>query len=571
MAYSIDGLRGYTSFEFPHGHYFEGDLSEILRMYKVLVEDYNTLVNEIVEAHRLYLEAQDFVERQERIFLDNQTKIMLRFKEVMDEANRLQQELVYWFDEATEDIRNEEQQLEELFRQLNTQQLEQMKQYFDDTIKQFAQERQHFENLFEESMDELDASFDMIIETITNNYEAFKQYIGSEFDVLTNLLAQNSNTIAEYTNGVHVNYNRLLEEYIEKLEIFRSTIIRENNLRFDAERDTTNDDFKKFKKYVDDLIAEVNEEIEKTKAINNHVLVEHIHVVSPVTRKIRKLQWALNEMYVFYRAWALRAEEYDALNLTAKQYDEWVGNLGLYPQGVGIKALDYDALAKWILLEKPDILEQVRDDITTITYEELEKNADRIVEEMTQRLEDGWGQKVVSLEAKTRVLENEINRSIEYTADVETQLKEHIAVAERAAIAIRQKFEQIDTTTSVFDGRINVLENTSSIFAGELKLLDDKILATASVFDGRMNLLDDKILATASMFDGRMNLLDDKIIATASVFDGRMNLLDNKILATASVFDGRMNTVEDAISQLVGAVLNMQEIVLKSLGGNDNG
>lgn len=69
MAYSIDGLHGYTNFEYPHTHFFDGELSEILRMYKVLTEDYNILVREIVEAHRLYIEAQSFVERQEQIFL----------------------------------------------------------------------------------------------------------------------------------------------------------------------------------------------------------------------------------------------------------------------------------------------------------------------------------------------------------------------------------------------------------------------------------------------------------------------------------------------------------------------
>ena len=101
MAYGIPGLHGVTSFEFPHAHYYDGDLTEILRMYKVVVEDYNALVNEIVEAHRLYIEAQEFVERQERIFLDNQAKIMQHFDEVIAKSEQLNEELINWFEQTT--------------------------------------------------------------------------------------------------------------------------------------------------------------------------------------------------------------------------------------------------------------------------------------------------------------------------------------------------------------------------------------------------------------------------------------------------------------------------------------
>lgn len=533
MAYSIPGLHGTTSFEFPHAHYYDGDLTEILRMYKIVVEDYNTLVNEIVEAHRLYIEAQEFVERQERIFLDNQAKIMQHFDEVIAKAEELNQQLIDWFKRTSAEQTEAMERLEILFRELNTTQLESMKNFFDTAIADFIREREAFQQRLEETMrqyqEELDASLDTIIEVIEGNNDSFKVWIGTKFDFLANVIQVLNDNITGYTLETQDLFNRLRTEYSNKLELTKQAIIRENNIRFDIERQETDEDFQELRDYVDRLIAEINAEIEKCKKIANHELVEHIHVVSPVTRKIRKLQWALNEMYVFYRAWALRAEEYDALELTAQEYDDWQGNVGLYPKGKGIKAIDYDALGKWILLEKPDILEQVRDDIEQITYEELEKNADRIVEEMTARLEEGWGQKVVSLEEQCRILENLIHGNNEYTARVEEALNIHIELAMIAENAIRR--------------RLGILEATSSVHAGRLDMID----------------------ITTSSISNRVLMLE----STTSYLNGQMDMIEEYLHTTSSTVNGRLDTLEANSQMLVDAILNMQQIVLNALKGGE--
>lgn len=536
MAYSIDGLRGYSNYEFPHSNFYENDLTEILRMYKVLTEDYNTLVNEIVEAHRLYLEAQDFVERQERIFLDNQTKIMLRFKEVMDEANRLQQELVHWFNETTSEMTDKQVELEELFRQLNAKQLEDMQNFLNTAINEFVEERKKFEQRFDELMqnyqNELDKTFESIISTIEQNHDAFKLWIGSEFETLSQMFVNNSNTIDQYTNQVKALYAQLLQEYSDKLEITRNAITRDMNDRFDAERDTTNTEFQKLVKYIDDLVKDINKRIEEAKNINYHVLTEHVHVVSPVTHKIRKLQWALNEMWYYSRAWSIRAGEYDALKLTAEQYDNWQGNLGLYPQGVGIKAIDYDSLARWILLEKPDILEQVKGDIEQITYDKLNENADRIVHEIGERVEDEYGSKVVSLEAQTRILENLINQNNEYTAQVDEALAKHIAKASEIEAEMR-------ATTSSISNRVMNLE-----------------LTTSSISNRVVNLE-----VTTSLISNQVMNLE---LTTSSISNQVVELIN-----TTSIASGRINIIETKVDELISAILNMQEIVLTALQKGD--
>lgn len=543
MAYGIPGLHGITSFEYPHAHYYDGDLAEILRMYKLLVEDYNTLVNEIVEAHRLYTEAQEFVERQEKLFLVNQAKIMQRFDEVIEKSEKLNKELIDWFKQTTDEQTEAMERLEDLFRELNYTQLESMKRFLDTAIADFIRERETFQQRLEETMKqyqgELDASFDSIIKVIEGNNESFKLWIGTKFDYLANIIQVLNDNVTGYTLETQDLFNRLRTEYSNKLEIAKQEIIRENNIRFDIEHQETDEDLQNLKDYVDELVAKINEEIEKCKKIANHELIDHIHVVSPVTRKIRKLQWALNEMYVFYRAWALRAEEYDALQITAKEYDEWQGNLGFYPEGKGIKAIDYDALGKWILLEKPDIIEQVRGDIERITYEELEKNADRIVQEMTARLEEGWGQNVVSLEEKTRILENLIHGNNEYTAKVEETLRVHIELATIAENAIKE--------------RLDTLEGASSVHAGRLDILD---ITTSSISNDVMNLH----IATSSI-SNRVSALE----STASVHAGKINMIEEYMHATSSIVNGRLDILEANSQMLVEAILNMQQIVLNAL------
>ena len=39
----------YTSFDFPHTHYYDSDLREVLAKLKLLLDDYNKLVNGLAE------------------------------------------------------------------------------------------------------------------------------------------------------------------------------------------------------------------------------------------------------------------------------------------------------------------------------------------------------------------------------------------------------------------------------------------------------------------------------------------------------------------------------------------
>lgn len=539
MAYSIDGLHGYTNFEYPHTHYFDGELSEILRMYKVLTEDYNILVREIVESHRLYIEAQNFVERQEQIFLLNQAKIVRMFENVMTEANRLQQELVEYFNIASTNMLEKQAELENLFRQLNETQLNEMQEFYTNIIRdignKFNDFNQHLDNEIEEFNNSFNQSVDEIIETIEENHEAFEHWIELEFDTLLNVMDSISTSLDNYFQKTKEENRQLELQYIKYLEVFREQIILENNIWLDKHEHDAENKRKDMIAYVDGLINDVYEDMEKLKIRNNHELVEHIHVVSPVTLKIRQLQTALYEMYYYYRAWALTAEEYDSLGLTAYEYDNWVSNVGLYPQGKGIRALDYDALGKWILLEKPDILEQVKGDIEKITYDKLNENADKIQKEITDRIEAEYGQRVVTLEDNARVLENAINAAKEYTASVEEELKKFAQDTVNALIKVNAQLKKQDNDIGTI--RASVSTNMHMI---------NNIITSVSVTNHRIDMLE----VTTTSINRTLSTVETSV----SVNRGRINMLE-----TTST------SISNNVQELVDGILNMQEVVLKAL------
>lgn len=402
MGYSIDGLGLRGTFEFPHTSLYDSDLSELLRMYKILVEDYQILLDEIITAHKLYDEAKDFVEQQERIFLDNQTKMMRRFKEVMDEANRLQQALVEWFKETTAEMREENKQLEDMFNQMNADTLKEMHDYFEKAIAEFREERKHWEDTFENTMNKwnltLNIELDRVTEKIQENYDAFRLYIGTEFDVLISLMTSTDDSISEYFTRVRDLCDTLESQYVDLLARFETGILDKFDSKLDEQDDEWNTKYNEFMQSVKDEFDKTNKRIEEAANTNIEIQTDKIRVFSPVTHKIKKLQWTLDEMYIYFRAWAISAAEYDAIGITAEEYDNYVGNLGLYPAGIGIAALDYDALGRWILLEKPDILEQVKGDIEQITYDKLNENADRITQEITDKVEANLNNRMDALE-----------------------------------------------------------------------------------------------------------------------------------------------------------------------------
>lgn len=539
MAYSIDGLHGYTNFEYPHTHYFDGELSEILRMYKVLTEDYNILVREIVEAHRLYIEAQSFVERQEQIFLLNQAKIVRMFEDVMTEANRLQQELVEYFNTSSTNMLEKQAELENLFRQLNETQLNEMQEFYTNVIRdignKFNDFNQHLDNEIEEFNNSFNQSVDEIIKTIEENHETFEHWIELEFDTLLNVMDSISTSLDDYFQKTKEENRQLELQYIKYLELFREQIILENNIWLDKHEHDTENKRKDMIAYVDGLINDVYEDMEKLKIRNNHELVEHIHVVSPVTLKIRQLQTALYEMYYYYRAWALTAEEYDSLGLTAYEYDNWVSNVGLYPQGKGIRALDYDALGKWILLEKPDILEQVKGDIEKITYDKLNENADKIQKEISDRIEAEYGQRVVTLEGNVRVLENAINVAKEYTASVEEELKKFARDTVNALIKVNAQLKKQDSDIGTI--RASVSTNMHMI---------NNIITSVSVSNHRIDMLE----ATTT-----------SINRTLSTVETSVSVNRNKI----AMLETTSTSISNNVQELVNGILNMQEVVLKAL------
>ena len=93
------------------------------------------------------------------------------------------------------------------------------------------------------------------------------------------------------------------------------------------------------KLYTDQREAYLQEQIDELADIGVHT-----DVTDPTDLLRKHLQTALDRMHEYLKAWALRASEYDGLELTAIEYD----NLLLI-------AYEYDYRGRWHLIEKPAI------------------------------------------------------------------------------------------------------------------------------------------------------------------------------------------------------------------------
>lgn len=97
------------------------------------------------------------------------------------------------------------------------------------------------------------------------------------------------------------------------------------------------------KLYTDEVAAILQAEIDELQDLGVHT-----DVTDPTDRHRKHLQPALDRMHEYLRAWALTADEYDDLELSAATYES--NNLTAY---------EYDYRGKWHLIDRPAIIELI--------------------------------------------------------------------------------------------------------------------------------------------------------------------------------------------------------------------
>lgn len=196
-------------------------------------------------------------------------------------------------------------------------------------------------------------------------FERFKADINAQFAALTaQINARVDAALADLQaqfNALHDELNAWIEEVIEDMEeridaleneihadfdLFRTEIraelvaIRSDIDNFKTEiRLALENTYQRAKAYTDGVAAYLQDEIDELADVGVHT-----DVTDPTDLLRKHLQIALDRMHEYLKAWALRASEYDGLELTANEYDN-----------SDLIAYEYDYRGRWHLIEKPAI------------------------------------------------------------------------------------------------------------------------------------------------------------------------------------------------------------------------
>lgn len=344
MAYGIP--------EYPSTGLYDSDLTEILRLYRKLVCEYDDFLNRLTKIEGRLTELEDHIDEVLEEKLKDVRADMAKLKEEMEQ---IQRELTAEVNQALADIRE--------LKRLTEIEIAELKEYVDKTVADS------------------------------------KAYVDKE--------------ILELRANVNKKINDLqiqVDKEIADLKVYVRDYVQREIKRFDAVLDELNRKIVDLKSYVDigdnRVRAELYKAIEELEQKIVDITVDQVWVKSPIDGDIINIQEAIDQIWDHVDWWSLTAAEYDGLMLTAEEYDSWdtmdmggveVGikaltydqwrlgaltydDFGLtvnaydyasrtYMADKGLTAEEYDFLAKWYLLEKGSIVRfcwKIRDEVMNI-------------------------------------------------------------------------------------------------------------------------------------------------------------------------------------------------------------
>lgn len=280
MAYGIP--------EFPSGNMYDTDLTELLRLYRKLVEEYDDFVNRL---SKLETDLKYLNEHIDEVIEERLIDVRNELAKLRADMERIQNDLIR---EVNDALRQIQELRTDVINRINTLEREVERQISD-----------------------------------TRNYV--------------------NNEIRELRISVNSEINQLKQDVTQELENSES-IIRtyvENEIRkFDGRILKINQDIVELKKYSDLKDNEVKklvyDEIRRLEEKISEITVDQVWVKSPIDGQTMNIQQMIDEIWNHVDWWSLTAEEYDSLGLTAEQYDNW-NTLQLGKLDIGIMAQLYDS------------------------------------------------------------------------------------------------------------------------------------------------------------------------------------------------------------------------------------
>lgn len=307
----------YTGFDFPHTHYYDSDLREVLAKLKLLLDDYNELVNGLAELNEWRVEHESDYE-----------ELLVRLSTIEGEINGFETEIMQKFDELSVE---------------NQRQLDELKAEVSEEMAQ--------------TIDQFQVLYNQLIAEVRSDIANMKLEINSLIRYLNDQIAIINQNVIGYVDD-------RLDEFIAHLPDYENLIVwnpiagKQTNVQ-----QAINDLYLTFTVY--GITAEQYDTLQITAAEFDAKQIEakeydmwayklldypdpEYFMRDPFTGRIvrnKEVIWKLADLHRL----ALTAAEYDALEIPAESFDglqltayyfDWYGiNIG----ESAITASDYDS------------------------------------------------------------------------------------------------------------------------------------------------------------------------------------------------------------------------------------
>lgn len=377
------GLFG-GGFEYPHSTFYDSDLSEMLRYYKQLVEAYEGILEKLREAQRDWQDSRDYVEKWNQKWSRDFIELRNLFNKTTAEMAKVQKELIERFETERAGMSHYMYDILNQIKDDNLDKLDKIKESNKEQIVEFEKIQTQYRSAMKEMLnifgDEFKASLNLLDLNFKDTSKDLQLFISTEVNTLINLIKTLEISNEKYYEGMLGKYEDLLNQYDNKLKAaIKQTL---NDVYGYVDNYTLKSDFLAAQENCRLEIHQLERRIEEVNQARVDIQAKKVLVMSPVTHKMKRIQWVLDEMWVFYQAWALNMQEIADLGLTVEEIKDWVCDKGLLPTHIGVTMLELAAMGKWIFLEKPDILAQLQGQIGDITYEALAENKEKITQEV---------------------------------------------------------------------------------------------------------------------------------------------------------------------------------------------
>lgn len=493
-------------YEYPHTDYYDSDLSEVLKLYKKLVEDYNEIVEKLYKAEADWQYSIDYVENWNQKWQNDIHELRQEFVETSNKIIEVQQELITRFEIERLGITNYVNDVLQQIKDNNASAKEYIAEDNARTIEEISERITAYQNNLKTALESFESMFDRSlteqIQMIRANLTEFKEFIRDELDTIMALFESYEASVNAYYNQTATLYNNLIDVYAQKLETHKG----ETYKQIEALKPIIKEGDDAVLQQLNDQVQILREEIDEVDKARVDIQADKVLIKSPITRVYKRIQWVLDEMWTFYGAWAIEAREFDDLHITAEEFDNWICDIGSWQAGdrnkhTGIEALKFDAMARWILLEKPDILKQLKGQIEQITYDKLAENEDRIIKEVTDAsiaTAASYFAQIVNtvtvIAGKLQPMQEEIDTSMRILENHENAINKH-----------QQAIDMLDGDIHLLDDRIESLEITTTSISSTV----EQLVTSSSIANARLDNIDANVETLINLQEA----MDDNIVS----------------------------------------------------------